>query len=147
MLGKKENGTMERTGNLNTIIGKGTFFEGTLKVESSIRIDGKIKGRIITADALTVGKDGEVEGEVTAKNAIVGGKVQGKVHSSGKVVLEAQSLFQGELKTAKLVIEEGAVFEGVCSMGQKDSSATNVAGKSLLSGPSSAPKKEPIKQS
>ncbi|KAA3619766.1 MAG: polymer-forming cytoskeletal protein [Calditrichaeota bacterium] len=144
MLGKKENGSMERPGSLNTIVGKGTFFEGTLKVESSIRIDGKVKGRIVTADSLTVGKEGEVEGEVTAKNAIIGGKVQGKVHSSGKVILEARSLFQGELKTAKLVIEEGAVFEGVCSMGQGEPTSTVTSGKSLLSG---TPSKEPLKQS
>ncbi len=53
-------------------------------------------------------------------------------------------MFQGELKTAKLVIEEGAVFEGVCSMGQNDSNSSGIGGTSLLSGPSS--KKEPIKQ-
>ncbi len=145
MLGKKESGSMERSGNLNTIVGKGTFFEGTLKVESSIRIDGKVKGRIVTADSLTVGKDGEVEGEVTAKNVIIGGKVQGKVHSSGKIVLETHSLFQGELKTAKLVIEEGAIFEGVCSMGQGEASSSNMSGKSLLSAP--VAKKVPLKQS
>jgi cytoskeletal protein CcmA (bactofilin family) len=42
--------------------------------------------------------------------------VKGKVFASGKVVLEAKSTFHGELKTSKLVIDEGALFEGVCSM-------------------------------
>jgi cytoskeletal protein CcmA (bactofilin family) len=50
------------------------------------------------------------------KNAIVGGKIKGKIFASGKVVLESKSSFHGELKTSKLVIDEGAIFEGVCSM-------------------------------
>ena len=120
MLGKKEMADFDRSGDLNTIIGKGTVVDGDVKVNSSLRVDGRIKGRVTTSDSLIVGKEGEIEGDISVKNAIVGGKVRGKIHASGKVVLEAQSYFQGELKTAKLVIDEGAVFEGVCSMGQSD---------------------------
>lgn len=116
MLGKKDMDDFEKTGDLNTIIGKGSSVEGTVKVQSSLRVDGRIKGQITTTDSLVIGKDGEIEGEVRVKNAIVGGKVKGKIFASGKVVLEAKSTFQGELKTSKLMIDEGAIFEGVCSM-------------------------------
>jgi len=105
------------TGNLNTIIGKGSSFEGTIKVQSTLRVDGKVKGSIATSDSLVVGKEGNIDGDVSVRNAIVGGKLKGKLVASGKVVLEANSVFNGELKTAKLVIDEGAVFEGSCSMG------------------------------
>lgn len=128
----------DRSGDLNTFIGKGTYFEGTVKVQSSIRVDGQIKGRITTSDTLIVGKEGEVDGEVSAKNAIIGGKVRGKIHATGRVMLEAQSLFQGELQTAKLVINEGAFFDGVCSMGQGDGKSAFKDGegaKSLLGAP------------
>ncbi|MCA9743572.1 MAG: polymer-forming cytoskeletal protein [Deferribacteres bacterium] len=138
MLGKKEVDEFDRSGDLNTFIGKGTYFEGTVKVQSSIRVDGQIKGRITTSDTLIVGKEGEVDGEVSAKNAIIGGKVRGKIHATGRVMLEAQSLFQGELQTAKLVINEGAFFDGVCSMGQGDGKSAFKDGegaKSLLGAP------------
>lgn len=138
MLGKKDVNDFERSGDLNTIIGKGTYFEGSVKVQSSIRIDGHIKGRITTSDTLIVGKEGEVDGEVSAKNAIIGGKVRGKIQASGRVVLESPSVFQGELKTAKLVINEGAFFDGVCSMSDTDGKTAFADGemaKSLLGAP------------
>lgn len=147
MLGKKEMGDFDRSGDLNTIIGKGTFVEGTVKVQNSLRIDGRIKGKITTSDSLVIGKEGEVEGEISVKNAVIGGKVRGKIHASGKVVLEGHSYFQGELKVAKLVIDEGAVFEGVCSMGQDGQaiSADRLAAnaKSLIGAPKSG---EPLQQ-
>ena len=102
---------------LNTLIGKGSVFEGSLKVQSTLRVDGKVRGNITTSDSLVVGKEGDIDGEMKVRNAIVGGKLKGKLIASGKVVLEANSVFNGELKANKLVIEEGAVFEGNCSMG------------------------------
>ncbi|MFQ5822704.1 MAG: polymer-forming cytoskeletal protein [bacterium] len=116
MLGKKNVDVFNTSGDLNTIIGKGSTFEGTLKVKSTLRVDGKVKGNITTSDSLVVGKEGDINGEVKVINAILGGKLKGKLHASGKVVLESNSIFNGELKTSKLVIDEGAIFEGICSM-------------------------------
>jgi len=116
MLGKKTMDDFNQSGNLNTIIGKGSSFEGTLNVQSTLRVDGRVKGNVKTSDSLVIGKDGSINGEVVVRNAIVGGKLKGKLIASGKVVLEANSMFSGELKTSKLVIDEGAMFEGNCSM-------------------------------
>lgn len=118
-MGKKEEEVIGRSGELNTIIGKGSSLEGTLKVENSLRVDGRIKGHITTTDSLVIGKEGEIDGEIIAKNAIIGGRVRGKISATGKTVLEAKAFFQGELKTARLVIDDGALFDGRCSM-QKD---------------------------
>lgn len=118
-MGKKDDDTISRSGDLNTIVGKGSSLEGTLKVENSVRVDGRIKGHVTTTDSLVIGKEGEIEGEIIAKNAIIGGRVRGKISATGKVVLEAKAFFQGEMKTARLVIDDGAVFDGRCSM-QRD---------------------------
>ena len=115
MLGKR-NEDFNSSGNLNTIIGKGSSIDGALKVDSTLRVDGRIKGNVTTSDSLVIGKDGAINGDVIVRNAIIGGKLKGKLTASGKVVLEAKSEFKGELKTTKLVIDEGAVFEGNCSM-------------------------------
>ncbi len=130
MLGKKENGDGGRSGELNTIIGKGSEIEGTVKIRSGLRVDGKLKGKVSVADSIIVGKDGAIDGEVHAKNAVVGGYVHGKLVASGKVVLEAQSRFEGELHTAKLVIDEGAVFEGICSMTGEEKTRQKIKGSS-----------------
>ncbi|MGH7492811.1 MAG: bactofilin family protein [bacterium] len=105
-----------RMGDLNTIIGKGTIIEGTVKVQSSLRLDGKVTGQVLTTDSLIVGQNGEIEGEIRVKNAIIGGFVKGQIFASGKVILESRSVVNGEVKTAKLAINDGARFEGHCVM-------------------------------
>jgi cytoskeletal protein CcmA (bactofilin family) len=113
--------SIDKTGELSTILGKSSVFEGNISVEHSLRVDGKVIGDIKTPDTLVVGKEGEIVGNVSIKSLILGGKLHGKVLSSSKVVLESQSEFRGEINTLKIVIDEGAVFEGKCSMsGEKD---------------------------
>jgi cytoskeletal protein CcmA (bactofilin family) len=132
MIGKKNGEDFGAGGNLNTMIGKGSSFEGTLKVQSTLRVDGKIKGNVSASESLVIGKEGDISGEVSVRNAIIGGKLKGKLNASGKVVLEANSVFLGELKTTKLVIHEGAVFEGNCLMdGATGTDRKNEYGKSV----------------
>ena len=116
MLGKKETVESERSGELNTVIGKGTVIDGLLTVQNSLRVDGRVLGQVQASDSLVVGKDGEIEGEIKVRNAIIGGRVRNRIFATGKVVLEAHAVVQGELKTSKLVIDEGAVFDGNCAM-------------------------------
>ncbi len=132
MIGRKNGDEFEAGGNLNTMLGKGSSFEGTLKVQSTLRVDGKIKGNVSASESLVVGKEGDINGEVVVRNAVIGGKLKGKLTASGKVVLEASSVFLGEMKTGKLVIHEGAVFEGNCSMdGASGGDRKSEYGKSL----------------
>jgi len=115
-MAKREENSLAGVGELNSIIGRGAVLEGKLEVQSSIRVDGRVKGSVKSSDTIVVGKDGVVEGDLTAKNVVVGGKVNGKIEATGRVVLESTSTFTGDLKTGKLVIDEGAVFDGQCSM-------------------------------
>ena len=98
-------------------IGKGTVVEGNISTESSIRIDGRVKGSLTCKNTLTIGENGEIEGDVEATNAIVGGRIKGKVIVKEKLVLEAKSSLHGELKAKKLIIDEGATFDGTSNMG------------------------------
>lgn len=112
----KDETSIDKMGDLNTVIGKGTVVNGNLTVQSSLRVDGKMKGKISATNSIIVGKEGEIEGEIHVQNAVIGGKVNGKINAAGKVVLESKAVLKGELKASKLVIEEGAVFDGNCSM-------------------------------
>ncbi len=100
-------------------LGGGTVVEGTIRTDNSVRVDGKLKGKLICKNTLTIGLNGEIDGEVQAKNAIVGGKIKGKVSIAEKLVLESKSVLIGELKASKLIIDEGAVFDGTSDMGNK----------------------------
>jgi cytoskeletal protein CcmA (bactofilin family) len=98
-------------------IGKGTYIEGNIKTESSLRVDGIVKGKLICKNTLTLGENGQIEGDVEASNAIIGGKIKGKIIVGDKLVLESKSSLKGELKAKKLIIDEGAVFDGTSDMG------------------------------
>ena len=113
-------------------LGSGTVVEGTVRTTNSIRVDGKIKGKLICKNTLTVGVNGVVEGEIEAKNAIVGGKIHGKIRVTEKLVLETESVLIGDLKASKLLIDEGAVFEGTSDMGKKEPVAVEQKPASLL---------------
>ena len=101
---------------LNTILGKGSVIEGKISIKNSVRVDGRIIGEISSTGTVTVGEKGEIEGNIIAQRAIVGGKVKGRINAALRTILEAQSVFIGDLKTAKLTIDEGAMFEGRCLM-------------------------------
>ncbi len=116
MANKKLQEEIGRTGELNTIIGKGTTIEGSIAVQNSLRVDGTINGNVSTTESIVVGKDGIIKGELNVGNAVIGGKIEGKIDAKGKVVLESKSSFRGEMKTTKLVIDEGAFFDGNCVM-------------------------------
>ncbi|KPL07655.1 hypothetical protein AMJ86_03575 [bacterium SM23_57] len=107
-------------GELSTLIGKDAVIEGTLITKQSLRIEGRIKGEVEATDTVTIGGSGEVEGNIKAKNVVVGGRVKGSLDVAGKVTLESASQLDGDLSASRLIIEEGAQFNGRSSM-NKDS--------------------------
>ena len=106
----------EQRGELSTMIGKATVVEGDMRVKNSLRIDGKVHGNVETTDTVIIGKEGEVEGMVKAKHVLLAGRVTGNVTASGKMFLESTATIHGDVKASQLVVDEGAVFDGKCSM-------------------------------
>ncbi len=106
----------ESTSTVINIIGNGTEITGDLVAKGDIRIDGKLKGNLTTQSKLIVGETGYIEGEIKAKVSDISGKIKGKLSTSDLVILRETSDFNGELTTDKLIIEEGAVFNGTVSM-------------------------------
>ena len=116
MLGKKDNGAIAGGGQtLNTIIGRGTFFEGTMKVENSVRVDGVFKGELTCSGALTISQSGEAYAHLEGKDIYINGIVRGTVHAE-KVRLDSQARFIGDIYANALSVSEGAIFHGSCSM-------------------------------
>lgn len=105
-----------RGGELNTIVGKGTVVEGDLKVQNSLRVDGKVNGKITATETVVVGREGEVTGAIRSKHVMLAGRVHGNVTASGKVLLESKAMINGDIKASRLVVDEGALLNGKCCM-------------------------------
>jgi cytoskeletal protein CcmA (bactofilin family) len=116
-------------GELNTILGKGSSFEGSLDIEGDTRIDGSIKGKVKASDVMTIGPSGRVEAEVTVKSLVLAGKLVGRVVASDKVELQAKSIMMGDITTKSLTIEAGAIFHGNCNMSGEEAKRTPVRSK------------------
>ncbi|MCY3760871.1 MAG: polymer-forming cytoskeletal protein [Gemmatimonadetes bacterium] len=120
MLGRKENGPANGSGQpLNTIIGSGTLFEGTMKVDNSVRVDGTFKGELSCSGALTISQSGEAYAQIEGVEVYINGIVKGTIRAE-KVRLDSQARFVGEVHTSSLSVSEGAVFHGNCVMEPTD---------------------------
>ncbi|MDD4004572.1 MAG: polymer-forming cytoskeletal protein [Elusimicrobiaceae bacterium] len=101
-----------------SVIGREVYFQGTVTARGSLRVDGRMQGAILEAHTVIVGEKGRVEGDITAENVVVGGLVAGNICSSGFTELLSGSTVKGDIRTAKLVVEEEARFDGRCSMNE-----------------------------
>ena len=102
--------------NLSTIIGKDSVFTGDMEVKGTLRVDGRIKGRIICDETVSIGATGEVEAEIDAKIVIVAGTVVGNIRTSEKIEMQTKAKVVGDVSTKNIVIEQGAIFHGSCQM-------------------------------
>jgi len=100
----------------NNIIGKETHFQGDIETFGNIRIEGKVTGKINTKSKIALGEFSFVEGTILAKNAEIAGELKGKIEITESLVLKPTARIQGKIKTKFLIMEEGAVFDGGCSM-------------------------------
>ena len=107
----------EELSNTRNIIGKGTQVNGDMETFGNIRIEGKMIGNLKTKSKLIIGHSSEVEGNVTAQNADVEGIINGNIEVSEILCLKATAVINGDISTNKLIVEDGAVFNGGCKMG------------------------------
>ena len=108
-----------KDGNLSGFVGSGTALTGEVTFKSMLRIDGHLTGRI-TSDSgtLIVGTTGQVDANIEVAVAVIHGSVNGDIVASQRLELGRAAKVFGNIKAAKLVIEEGAIFEGNCLMVQ-----------------------------
>lgn len=99
-----------------SLIGQGTTVEGKVITEGSIRIDGTVHGDVTAKANAAIGSSGILEGNLSARNVSLAGKVKGTITAAEKLVLETKSILQGDIRATRLVVDEGAVFDGRCKM-------------------------------
>jgi cytoskeletal protein CcmA (bactofilin family) len=106
-----------KEGNLSGFVGSGTVVTGEANFKAMMRVDGHLSGRVSSSTGtLIVGSNGKVDANIEVAIAIVQGTVNGDIIASQRLELGRASKLNGNIQTASLMIEPGALFEGTCKM-------------------------------
>ena len=122
-----------KSGELNGFLDRGATFRGELEFEDTMRIDGKFNGKIHSKNELIVGESAHIEGDIHVGRIAISGTVVGKIVADTRVEILRNGKVYSDVDTPALIIEEGAIFQGNCVMGDKKSAGagnvTNIAAK------------------
>ena len=100
----------------NSTIGEESFFEGRFAVKGSLKIDGRFEGETLLVDQLQIGAKAKIKTDITATSVVVEGLVMGNIAASRRILLLSTARVLGDLKTPELIIQDGVVLEGRCTI-------------------------------
>jgi len=118
-------------------LGESIEVKGKISGEEDLQVDGKVEGPIaLQGQRLTVGRTGHLNSEVTAREVVVYGKVQGNVRASDRVEIKKDGSVTGDVITARISIEDGAFFKGRIEIerGKQSSSSAEVERDAVTAG-------------
>jgi cytoskeletal protein CcmA (bactofilin family) len=114
-----------KEGNLSGFVGSGTVVTGEANFKALMRVDGHLSGRISSSTGtLIVGANGKVDANIEVATAMIHGTVNGDIIATQRLELGRAAKLNGNIQTASLVIEPGALFEGTCKMIKMMTAAT-----------------------
>jgi len=99
------------------ILSTGTEFEGKVKTEGDIRIDGKFTGDLSCKARVIIGPSGYFNGTIQCENAVIEGSFSGKLTVKSMLEVKENGKITGEISTGKLIVQAGAIFDVNCNMG------------------------------
>jgi cytoskeletal protein CcmA (bactofilin family) len=112
----------DSTNGFSTVLGTDAVFKGQLEFNKDVRLLGRFEGEIISGGKLVIEDSGQLTGEAHADHIRVNGEVKGNLDGGQKVELSESARMEGDLKTSRLEIAEGAVFVGRCTVGTNNGS-------------------------
>ena len=117
----KNGGSEEWTG----FIDQGVMLEGTLTVTGTFRIDGNVKGNIISEQTVILGEGAKVEGQIEGNRVVIAGRFDGVIFAKGRVEIQVKGVVTGEVHSPCMVIDPRGIFDGRCHMlASSDAAAT-----------------------
>jgi cytoskeletal protein CcmA (bactofilin family) len=99
------------------LLAKGVLIKGEIRVDGTVRIDGRLEGEIHTKGTVVIGEDGIVQGTVTAGTLINSGKMKATVTATERIQLLKTGTLIGEVHTPNFAMEDGSKFQGLSDMG------------------------------
>ena len=100
----------------NSTIGEDSAFEGRFVVRGNLRIDGVFEGRALLVDQLQIGEKAKVKTNINASSVVVEGLVIGNITAGRRILLLSTARVLGDLKTPELIIQDGVILEGRCTI-------------------------------
>lgn len=92
---------------------------GDIKFKENFRIDGIFKGKILSGNGLIIGETGEVEADIDVVTIAINGRVKGSIKAKERIEIFSKGRVIGSVSAPKLIIEDGAFFQGSCQMEMK----------------------------
>ena len=121
--GASKNGLSEEwTG----FIDQGVLLEGTLTLKGTFRIDGNVKGNIISEQTVVLGENAKVEGQIEGNRVVISGRFDGVIFAKGRVEIQAKGVVTGEVHSPCMVIDPVGIFDGRCHMLASSDAAAGV---------------------
>ncbi|HOD14025.1 MAG: polymer-forming cytoskeletal protein [Spirochaetes bacterium] len=112
-------------GMVTTVFSKDTELNGELSFKKSLQINGTFEGEIVSGGFLVVGEGAVVKANIRAKTVIIIGTVYGNIEATSRLEIHTTGKLYGNIRTAKLQIADGVVFEGKCEMIKGDQKKTD----------------------
>ena len=131
---EKEKPRMENPNAAAAFLGPGSKITGTIKLDSTGRIEGEVEGEIHARD-LVIGESAVVKAQINGATVVVHGTVIGDIRATSRLEIRRPAKVKGNISSAVLVIEEGASFEGKCSMGDTKGLGEPAAPKATVDKP------------
>jgi cytoskeletal protein CcmA (bactofilin family) len=106
-----------------SIIGPGMKVVGDVQTDGTVRVEGTVEGSIRAGKAVVIGKQGAVKGDVQTQDAVISGKVSGTLIAESRLELQATCQIDGDVRTRRMQLEEGALLNGTVHMSESKRTA------------------------
>ena len=116
---KQSNPSAQNTQISSCVISKGTLIEGKFKTTEDLRLDGTIIGEVKSEKRLVMGTSGKIEGIVNCNESSIKGRIEGELNVGGLLHLLSTALIKGKIRAKKMVVDEGAEYNGECLIGEQ----------------------------
>ena len=114
------------------LIGKSFVIKGQVSCDGDLYIDGQVEGSVDPkGNRLTIGPEGRLKANVTARSVVVRGKLEGNIQASDRVDLKQSAVVTGDIATQRISIDEGAYFKGGVNI-QKEAPKKETLGATAL---------------
>ena len=116
---KQTNSNTQNISSASCVISQGTYIEGKFKSTEDVRLDGTIVGEVRSDKRLVMGETGKIEGTVFCNESSIKGRIEGTISVKGLLHLLTTAYIKGKIKAKKMVIDEGASYNGECLIGEQ----------------------------
>lgn len=99
---------------INTIIGKNSYFKGVFSIKGGLKVEGCYEGENLNVESVFITTTGKIKSNIKAGTVVVEGIIIGNIEAKNRVMLMPTSRILGEIRTPELIIQNGAIVEGLC---------------------------------